>query len=58
MIIRRYKNCKNRKEAIIIQGENIYIVECYHFGEFKHINDHKSFKKAQKEAFEYIENDK
>lgn len=55
MIIRRYKNYTKRKEAVVIQGDKIFIVEEYQLGEFKHIKDYKSFQKAQKEALKYIE---
>lgn len=55
MIIRRYQNYKNKKEAAIIQGDGIFIVETYQFGKLKTIEDYKSFQKAQKEALKFIE---
>ena len=54
MTIRRYQNYKNKKEAFIIQGDGFFIVETYQFGEFRSIEDYKSFQTAQKEAIKYI----
>lgn len=55
MTIRRYQNYSNRKEAIIIKGDGIFIVETYQFGKFQTIRDYKNFQKAQTEALKSIE---